>query len=174
MKGKILGLLILLVLVCFSPVVANASPVKWESVTYHLVLEELEPAEIDVRYFGQSDNPLTPHKVLQTFTQDGKVYVDEEGKLGDYLGTITLEVFFLMDMILLKGNAVAKFTMEFEKGSVVVEGVAEARITLVLDGDPPTQYMVGRFSGHGDINMHGTLTDYDGIGNELILEGYAK
>ena len=159
MKRKML-LLPLILVVMLSSVVVSAYAAGWESFEYQIELGDQE--NLVLRYVG--------NKVLQTFTQEGTVKEN-----GDVIGTISIEVFYQLEnpvVLPLKGHAVAKFTMNLE-GIGLVEGVMEARI--IVDFVPEqTQTMTGRFNGHGDINIRGTLNDLDGNPNVIVLEGYAK
>ena len=164
MKRKSLLIPILAFLLCSIIIPStHASPPNSELIEYLLVLEPIQLS--DVHY--------PDGKVLQRFTQIGEVFINEDGEEGEYLGTIELEVFYLVDLNLLKGIAVAQFTMLLEDDTVLVEGVAEVRIALEIVGIEVLQTMTGRFSGHGDRNMHGTVRDNERTGDQVILEGYA-
>lgn len=148
--------LALLTLFLLASIMTTSLAVDKIPITWRLETEQVTP---EIRW-------ITETLALQIFDQTGDVY---EG--ATKIGTIEMQIRFLIDVVRLAGHANVKFSMSTDYGEVT--GVMNGKIWY-LDSPLGDQFIDGRFVGNGDFHIHGDVTNLPTPQiNTVQLSGYA-
>jgi len=140
-KAKmILSILTLFILASLVPISLAVSPEK-TSVVWRVETEQVEPEIIWI----------TETLALQIFDQSGNVFVGTT-----QIGTIEMQIRFLIDTVRLAGHANVKFSMSTDYGEVT--GVMNGKIWYE-ESQLVDQFIDGRFVGNGDFHIHGDVSN---------------
>jgi len=149
MKSRSLVVMTILALLLATTMVTmtTAQPTTETEIVWRLETEEVEP---EIRW-------LTETLALQIFVQEGDVY---DVNVEEYIGTIDMQIRFLIDIERLEGHANVKFVIELgEEGSIT--GVMNGKIWYVDDPFEGDQLISGRFAGNGAYHIHGRVSHQD-------------
>jgi hypothetical protein len=153
MKAKVLATLAFLFLAS-SITIANASNSR---TPFYIVMRDFAPIEYIQDHWADDAAFIMRH------IEEGIV----EDEAGNTVGTMTVDMVHVFNAITHTSTITAQFVINFDTGAII-EGTMTFKVTYI-----PSIVSVGKFAGHGDVNVIGDIYNVPDDPSAAVLEGYS-